>query len=154
VMAHIRVPRPGPGRPRTRPLTGLADRAYSSRAIRSHLRRRSIRAVIPQPSDQVGHRLRRGRLGGRPPGFDSEAYKQRNTVERCINRLKQWRGPGHTNRQTRHRLPGRTPPRQHPHLDPTMTKETEPRVRINPTRRSSPLVSQADAAVPRRPGRR
>jgi transposase len=71
----------------------LADRAYSSRSIRTHLRRRGIRAVIPQPSDQVGgHRMRRGRLGGRPPAFDNEAYKQRNTVERCINRLKQWRG--------------------------------------------------------------
>lgn len=81
-----------PGRPRTRPLAVLADRAYSSRGIRNHLRRRGIRAVIPQPSDQVGHRLRRGRLGGRPPGLDSEAYKQRNTVERWINRLKQWRG--------------------------------------------------------------
>jgi transposase len=91
-MSRIRVPRTGPGRPRTRPQTVLADRAYSSRAIRSHLRRRGIRAVIPQPSDQVGHRRRRGRLGGRPPGFDAEAYKQRNTVERCINRLKQWRG--------------------------------------------------------------
>lgn len=83
-MSRIRVPRTGPGRPRTRPQTVLADRAYSSRAIRSHLRRRGIRAVIPQPSDQVGHRLRRGRLGGRPPGFDAEAYKQRNTVERCM----------------------------------------------------------------------
>ncbi|GGL67346.1 transposase [Streptomyces anthocyanicus] len=31
-------------------------------------------------------------MGGRPPAFDREAYKQRNTVERCINRLKQWRG--------------------------------------------------------------
>nr|WP_203602567.1 IS5 family transposase [Streptomyces coelicoflavus] len=92
VMSRIRVPRIGSGRPRTRPLAVLADRAYSSRAIRSHLRRRGIRAVIPQPSDQVGHRLRRGRSGGRPPRFDSEAYKQRNTVERCINRLKQWRG--------------------------------------------------------------
>ncbi|MFJ7297165.1 IS5 family transposase [Streptomyces collinus] len=92
VMSRIRVPRRGPGRPRTRPLAVLADRAYSSRAIRAHLRRRGIRAVIPQPSDQIGHRLRRGRLGGRPPGFDSHAYKQRNTVERCINRLKQWRG--------------------------------------------------------------
>lgn len=50
------------------------------------------RAVIPQPSDQIGHRRQRGRRGGRPPGFDAEAYKQRNTVERCINRLKQWRG--------------------------------------------------------------
>jgi transposase len=65
----------------------LADRAYSSRAIRSYLRRRGIRAVIPQPSDQVGHRLRRGRSGGRPPAFDAEAYKQRNAVERCIARL-------------------------------------------------------------------
>jgi transposase len=80
VMSRLRVPRSGPGRPRTRPLLVLADRAYSSRAIRSHLRRRGIRAVIPQLSDQVGHRLRRGRLGGRPPDFDSEAYKQ-------------WRGP-------------------------------------------------------------
>ncbi|CAM5330944.1 hypothetical protein SGRIM128S_02215 [Streptomyces griseomycini] len=34
------------------------------------------------------HRLRRGR----PPAFDREAHKQRNTVERCINRLRQWRG--------------------------------------------------------------
>ncbi|MFE9024347.1 IS5 family transposase [Streptomyces sp. NPDC007808] len=92
VMSRIRVPRTGPGRPRTRPLAVLADRAYSSRAIRAYLRRRGIRAVIPQPSDQVGHRLRRGRLGGRPPGFDTAAYKQRNSVERCINRLKQWRG--------------------------------------------------------------
>lgn len=24
--------------------------------------------------------------------FDREAYKQQNKVERCINRLKQWRG--------------------------------------------------------------
>ncbi|MEV0375845.1 IS5 family transposase [Streptomyces sp. NPDC050636] len=92
VMSRIRVPRTGLGRPRTRPNVVLADRAYSSRAIRAHLRRRGIRAVIPQPSDQIGHRLRRGRLGGRPPGFDREAYRQRNTVERCINRLKQWRG--------------------------------------------------------------
>ncbi|MFD9261043.1 IS5 family transposase [Streptomyces sp. NPDC059538] len=92
VMDRIRVPRTGPGRPRTRPAVVLADRAYSSRAIRAHLRRRGIRAVIPQPSDQIGHRQRRGRHGGRPPGFDREAYKPRNTVERCINRLKQWRG--------------------------------------------------------------
>ncbi|MGW5930517.1 IS5 family transposase [Streptomyces anulatus] len=92
VMAGSRVPRSGPGRPRTRPDTVLADRAYSSRAIRKHLRQRGIRAVIPQPSDQAGHRRRRGRSGGRPPAFDAEAYKQRNAVERCISRLQQWRG--------------------------------------------------------------
>ncbi|WP_437097603.1 IS5 family transposase [Streptomyces longwoodensis] len=92
VMAGIRVPRRGPGRPRSRPDAVLADRAYSSRAIRNDLRRRGIRSVIPQPADQVGHRLRRGRAGGRPPAFDAETYKQRNAVERCINRPKQWRG--------------------------------------------------------------
>lgn len=29
--------------------------------------------------------------GGRPPGFDKERYKERNTVERAINRLKNYR---------------------------------------------------------------
>ncbi|MFH8738489.1 IS5 family transposase [Streptomyces sp. NPDC017964] len=91
VMATIRVPRPL-GRPRVRPAMVLADKAYSSRAIRDHLRRRGIRAVIPQPSDQIANRKRRGRHGGRPPGFDKAAYRQRNTVERCFNKLKQWRG--------------------------------------------------------------
>lgn len=91
-MSGIRIPRSGPGSPGTRPAVVLADRAYSSRAIRGHLRRRGIRAVIPQPADQIGHRLRRGRAGGRPLGFNAEAYKVRNAVERCIARLKQWRG--------------------------------------------------------------
>ncbi|GLV93184.1 IS5 family transposase [Streptomyces sp. JL7001] len=92
VMAAIRVPRTVRGRPRTRPDVVLADRAYSSRAIRAHLRERHVRAVIPQPVDQVRHRERRGSNGGRPPAFDADAYKGRNTVERCIACLKQWRG--------------------------------------------------------------
>ncbi|NGN62734.1 IS5 family transposase [Streptomyces sp. A7024] len=91
VMAALRVPRVH-GRPRTRPDVVLADKAYSSRAIRTYLRRRGIRAVIPLPADQQVHRKRRGSRGGRPPAFDRDAYRQRNTVERCINRLKQWRG--------------------------------------------------------------
>ncbi|EHM28038.1 hypothetical protein SPW_3555 [Streptomyces sp. W007] len=37
-----------------------------------------------------------GQAGDAPafsaPAFDRDAYKQRNTVERCINKLKQWRG--------------------------------------------------------------
>jgi transposase len=87
-MAGIRVRRTGRGRPRTRPARVLADRAYSSRAIRSHLRRRHIKATIPEPRDQRANRLRRGRGGGRPPAFDAESYKRRNTVERAINKLK------------------------------------------------------------------
>ncbi|MFD6656130.1 IS5 family transposase [Streptomyces parvus] len=91
VMARLQVPRPI-GRPRITPDVVLADQAYSSRAIRNHLRRRGIRTVIPQPADQAANRQRLGDRGGRPSGFDREAYKQRNTVERCINKLKQWRG--------------------------------------------------------------
>ena len=79
---RLRVPR-RTGRPRITPDMVLADNAYSSRAIRSHLRRRGIRAVIPQPADQASNRKRLGRRGGRPPAFDRDAYKQRNTVERC-----------------------------------------------------------------------
>ncbi|MBB5803326.1 hypothetical protein F4560_003094 [Saccharothrix ecbatanensis] len=33
-----------------------------------------------------------GSRGGRPPAFDEERYKRRNVVERCFNRLKQFRG--------------------------------------------------------------
>ncbi|MFE2148361.1 IS5 family transposase [Streptomyces sp. NPDC059456] len=91
IMTAIRVTRPN-GRPRTRPAAVLADKAYSSRAIREHLQKRKIRAVIPQPADQIANRRRLGSKGGRPPAFDREAYKQRNTLERCINKLKQWRG--------------------------------------------------------------
>lgn len=48
--------------------------------------------MIPQPADQIANRKRKSPQGGRPPTFDREAYKRRNTVERCINRLKNWRG--------------------------------------------------------------
>jgi len=87
-MARIRIRRRGRGRPRTRPGRVLGDKAYSNRAIRSHLRRRRISATIPEPEDQVHNRLRRGSNGGRAPKFDAERYKQRNVVERAINKLK------------------------------------------------------------------
>jgi transposase len=80
-----------PGRPRTRPGHVLADKAYSSKAIRAHLRRRGITATIPVKADQAANRRKKGSHGGRPPNFDRERYKQRNTVERCINKLKQFR---------------------------------------------------------------
>ncbi|WP_374227809.1 hypothetical protein [Streptomyces sp. CJ_13] len=80
---------------------GLADKAHSSRAIRCHLRRGGMRAVIPQPADQAANHKRLGRLGGRPPGFDREGYRQRNTVEQWINKHKQWARPGHPLRQDR-----------------------------------------------------
>ncbi|MFD9948530.1 IS5 family transposase [Nonomuraea sp. NPDC059023] len=91
VLEAIKVPRHGPGRPRTRPDSLAADKAYSSRANRTHLRRRKIRHTIPEPRDQRAHRRRRGSAGGRPTSFDAERYKARNVVERAINRLKNFR---------------------------------------------------------------
>jgi transposase len=51
------------------------------------LRRRGVPHVIPERKDQRERRPR-----GRPPEFDRKAYRRRNVVERCVNRLKQWRG--------------------------------------------------------------
>ena len=91
LLATIRVPRVGPGRPRTRPDAVLADKAYSARAHRAHLRARGITAVIPEPADQAAHRRRRGSQGGRPVGYDRIAYRHRNVIERAFNQLKAWR---------------------------------------------------------------
>jgi hypothetical protein len=50
----------------------MGDKAYSSRANRSLLRGRGIKAAIPEPSDQVRNRKRRG-SGGRPlRDFDAD----------------------------------------------------------------------------------
>ena len=125
VMAGIRIRRRGRGRPRTRPAQLLGDKAYSNRAIRSHLRRRRIIATIPEPADKQHNRLRRGRHGGRPPEFDAEAYQLRNVVERCINKLKGYRAvatryPTHrggtlTTLASDHRATSTTRPRPAPH---------------------------------------
>lgn len=78
--------------PRTRPLLLRADKAYSARAHRAHLRRRGIKAVIPEPSDQAAHRKRRSSRGGQPVTYDAVEYKGRNMIKRGINVVKQWRG--------------------------------------------------------------
>lgn len=89
-MDAARVARPGGrGRPRKRldHLTG--DKAYASRANRQALRARHIPHTIPERDDQKGNRARKGARGGRPPHFDRQRYKQRNQVERLMNRRKQ-----------------------------------------------------------------
>ncbi|WP_330259438.1 IS5 family transposase [Streptomyces murinus] len=85
VMARIRVGRRGPGRPRTRPAQVAADKGYSSIKIRAYLRRRGIKAAIPERIDQINGRIRRGESLCR---LDRAAYRRRNVVERCFNRLK------------------------------------------------------------------
>ena len=69
------------GRPRIRPDRVVGDKGYSSKKIRDYLRGRGIGAVIARKSNEK----RAGRF------FDKEAYRERNVVERTINRLKQFR---------------------------------------------------------------
>ncbi|MFD3696088.1 IS5 family transposase, partial [Streptomyces sp. NPDC058646] len=91
VLARVKVRLPV-GRPRTTPGAVAADKAYSSRGNRSYLRRRGIKAVIPEKRDQAANRKKKGTRGGRPFSHDADLYKERNTVERLINKLKAWRG--------------------------------------------------------------
>jgi len=75
------VKRPRGGHLRRRPDRLGGDKGYTGRRIRRYLRRRGIGAVIP--------RLRtESRRGVR---FDRAAYRERNRIERTMNRLKQHR---------------------------------------------------------------
>ena len=74
------VKRPGRGRPRLRPKRLAGDKGYASKKARDGVRRRGVTPVIPT------------KAGERPnPRFDRAAYRQRNKVERLVNRLKQHR---------------------------------------------------------------
>ena len=92
LMDALKVERTESGRARTRPDRAMADKAYSSKQIRSYLRAHGIKCVIPEKEDQKANRKRKGSSGGRPVTYDKEAYKRRNVVERSFNTLKQWRG--------------------------------------------------------------
>ncbi|MFD9285379.1 transposase [Streptomyces mirabilis] len=62
VLKKIRVRGPV-GRPRTRPGAVAGDKAYSSRGKRAHLRKRHIKAVIPEKKDQTANRKKKGLPG-------------------------------------------------------------------------------------------
>jgi len=80
LMEQGAVKRPGRGRPRLRPARVAGDKGYSSGMIRRYLRRRGIGVVIPTKKNERAD-----------PRFDRAAYRERNVVERTINRLKQFR---------------------------------------------------------------
>lgn len=58
----------------------LADKAYDSNALRAQIAAMDAEAVIPcNPTRK------------RPIPYDFEAYKVRNRIERCFNKLKHFR---------------------------------------------------------------
>lgn len=58
----------------------LGDKGYDSDEIRGDLAARGIEPVIPARSNRKTSIT-----------YDREAYKRRNLIERCVNRLKQFR---------------------------------------------------------------
>lgn len=68
------------GQKRRYPKRVAGDKGYSFRPFRRYLHRKGIRTTIPTRSNQR-----------RSPSFDQQIYRQRNRVERLINRLKQFR---------------------------------------------------------------
>jgi transposase len=74
------VKRKGRGRPRLRPHRIVGDKGYCGLPVRRLLRRRGIRFTIAKRSNMC-----------RTGPFDKEIYRQRNVVERTINRFKQFR---------------------------------------------------------------
>src|SRR5947209_10336997 len=58
----------------------IGDKGYDSDGIRNDLAERGIEPVIPPRSNRKT-----------PIEYDREAYKRRNLIERCVNRLKQFR---------------------------------------------------------------
>jgi transposase len=80
LMERGAVKRQGRSRPRIRPDRVAGDKGYSSPTVRCYLKERRIGAVIPTKADEAP-----------VPNFDREAYRERNVIERLINRLKQWR---------------------------------------------------------------
>ena len=79
-----RVRRRARGHPRSRPHRLVGDRGYSYPTVRRLLARRHIRTVIPRRRDQRP-------ADGRYAPFDRHAYRERNRIERLVNRLKQYR---------------------------------------------------------------
>ncbi len=113
LMGQLRVPRVGPGRPRTRPAAVLGDKAYClARAPGTSARpgylRGHPRTVHPSRSPPTPRQQRRspGRLGCP----EIQAPQRHRTI---LQHRQELARPGHPLRQARPHLPCRSSPRRH-----------------------------------------
>ncbi|EKQ69199.1 transposase [Leptolyngbyaceae cyanobacterium JSC-12] len=79
-QAAPRIKRKGQGRPKQRPRYLGGDKGYDAGSIRRTLRRQHTTPVIPKRKNAK-----------RKPRFNRGLYRERNRIERLINRLKQAR---------------------------------------------------------------
>lgn len=76
----LKVKRSGRGKPKQRPRYLIGDKGYDAQMIRRTLRRQHTTPVIPKRKN-AKHK----------PRFNRGLYRERNRIERLINRLKQFR---------------------------------------------------------------
>jgi transposase len=83
VLAQIKVPRNGPGRPKSRPKRLIGDRAYDSDALRKKLQDRKIELICPHRKNRKKPKLQDGRKLRR--------YKKRWKIERTFSWISNYR---------------------------------------------------------------
>jgi transposase len=82
-LAELRVPRTGPGRPRTRPKRVIGDKAYDSDPARERLKRRGISLLSPHRKNHKNVNRQDDRLW--------DHYSNRYTIERTFSRITAFR---------------------------------------------------------------
>lgn len=75
-LAQVRVPRPGRGRPKSKPERLIADRAYDSDPLRRRLKQRGIQLICPHRKNRCKAATQDGRALRR--------YRRRWKVERTF----------------------------------------------------------------------
>ncbi|WP_374196237.1 transposase [Streptomyces sp. ISL-10] len=120
VLAKIRVPRVGPGRPRTKPDSIAADKAYSNGPCREYLRRRGIRHTIPEKTDSRAARPRKGLTWRTATRLRRRAFQQTQHRRTSDQQAQAVPRCGHPLRQTRLRLPRHRHRSSPGHLAPHM----------------------------------
>jgi transposase len=126
------------GRPQSRPRAVVAAKAHSHPSTRTAMLQRKVQFISPQKSNQTRRRVSMGNRCERPPACDEELYRGRNVIERCFNRLKQFRDLA-----TRYAKPCRLLPSRGAHHCDHPVASMIPRVGQSPTLGDSSSVRKS-----------
>lgn len=95
-LAHVAVPRAGPGRPKQNPRRIVADRGYDSRQLWERLKQRGIALIVPHRKNrkvpyQDGRCLRRYRRRWIIERTNAWLHNFRHLVTRYDNKIEHYR---------------------------------------------------------------